>query len=41
LHVVNGALLLAALLITALHAARRREHRARPLPLPAQSTVTA
>jgi cytochrome c oxidase assembly protein subunit 15 len=41
LHVVNGALLLAALFITALHAARRRERRARPLPVPAQSTVTA
>ena len=41
LHVVNGALLLAALLITALHAARRRERRAGRVPLPAQSTVTA
>lgn len=41
LHVVNGALLLATLLITALHAARRRERRTREVALVAESTVTA
>jgi cytochrome c oxidase assembly protein subunit 15 len=41
LHVVNGALLLAALLVTALYAARRRERRARALRVRAESTVTA
>jgi cytochrome c oxidase assembly protein subunit 15 len=41
LHVVNGALLLAALLITALHAARRRERRVSALALRAGSPVTA